>query len=232
MANLVIALVILFGGWWALRQLGNAQPAKLRALMRKGAGAGLIAVAGLLALRGALQIAAPIFLLGLSMFGQVAGLFNSGAFWRKPGGQTSRVSTRVLEMELDHDSGRMDGTVLLGPLAGRRLSSLDRAQADVLRRVCLEAGDQSLALFATWIERTHPEWQTASQRSEETAQPRQSAAMTREEALEVLGLKSGATPEEIRTAHKHLMKQFHPDRGGTNYLATKINLAKDRLLQD
>jgi hypothetical protein len=56
-------------------------------------------------------------------------------------------------------------------------------------------------------------------------------AMNVEEALQVLGLRAGASETEIRAAHKKLLKDFHPDAGGTNYLAAKINLAKDILLK-
>ncbi len=63
------------------------------------------------------------------------------------------------------------------------------------------------------------------------AQPPRSSAMSRSEALSVLGLKEGASEEEIRAAHKRLIVQTHPDKGGTNYLAAKINEAKDVLLR-
>lgn len=54
--------------------------------------------------------------------------------------------------------------------------------------------------------------------------------MTRNEALEILGLTDGASADEIRRAHAELIKRVHPDRGGTSYLATRVNLARDLLL--
>ncbi len=56
------------------------------------------------------------------------------------------------------------------------------------------------------------------------------SAMSRAEAYEVLGLKSGASEPKIREAHRRLIKQSHPDQGGSDYLAAKVNLAKDVLL--
>ena len=67
-------------------------------------------------------------------------------------------------------------------------------------------------------------------RSGESSVPR-TVAMSRAEALKVLGLQAGASEAEIRAAHRRLIQQTHPDKGGTNYLAAKINEAKDVLLR-
>jgi curved DNA-binding protein CbpA len=54
--------------------------------------------------------------------------------------------------------------------------------------------------------------------------------MTREEAFEVLGLRPGATEAEIREAHLRLMRAAHPDAGGSDWLASRVNQARDVLL--
>jgi DnaJ family protein C protein 19 len=59
---------------------------------------------------------------------------------------------------------------------------------------------------------------------------RQSSAMSRNEAYEVLGLKPGADENEIHAAHRRLMRMAHPDTGGSDWLASRINQARDVLL--
>lgn len=66
---------------------------------------------------------------------------------------------------------------------------------------------------------------------ERTEPPRSgNARMTREEALEILGLETGASEAQIVEAHRRLMQKIHPDRGGSAYLAAQLNKARDVLL--
>jgi hypothetical protein len=94
-----------------------------------------------------------------------------------------------------------------------------------------------LAAAGAWVilNGTTPPWlrppQGAPDGSREFPPGRRGVAMSRAEALKVLGLEEGATQEQIRAAHRRLILQIHPDKGGTSYLAAKINEAKDVLLR-
>lgn len=232
MANFIVGLVIVVGGWWLLKAFANAQPANVRKLIRKVGGGAIIAFSGLMALKGQINLAIPLFMLGLGLMGQQM-VFPNGLPWqRKSPGQASKVATGLIAMELDHDTGRMDGEVLAGPFKGRRLSSLSLAEAQSFHAQCASAADQSRALLEAWIERTHPEWRAQWTSAGRAAPPGPSPKMKRAEALAILGLKEGASKEEIRAAHRRLMKAAHPDLGGSDYLAAKINEAKEFLLQD
>ena len=228
--NFILGLVIVVGGWYLIKSFANAQPAQVRGLIRKLGGAAVMAFGVFMMLKGEINVAIPMFMLGLGLMGQQA-MFPNGMPWqRKTPGQASKVSTGLIAMQLDHDTGRMDGDVLAGPFKGRKLSSLTLAEAQALHAQCAAATDQSRALFEAWIERTHPEWRAKWDSWAGRAAATTSQKMTRAEALAILGLKEGASPDDIRAAHRRLMKTAHPDLGGSDYLAAKINEAKEFLL--
>ena len=146
-------------------------------------------------------------------------------------GQTSTVETRFLRMTLDHDSGEMDGEVLEGGFEDRLLSQLGLEDLLFLREECQRVDPESASLLESYLDRTHTEWREQTDKkanTEETAT--RSGRMTPEEARDILGVDKDATEQEIIHAHRKLMHKLHPDHGGSTYLATKINLAKDCLL--
>ena len=57
-------------------------------------------------------------------------------------------------------------------------------------------------------------------------------AMSRAEALDILGLQEGASEADIEAAYKALIVKNHPDQGGTDWLAARLNEARDILLND
>jgi DnaJ domain len=232
MPQLLIAIAILVGGYWLIKKSAAMQPAQAKGFMRKMAGGGMVGLAGLLALRGATAIAVPLFVAGLGLIGlnsNFAGGFNWGA---KKTGQKSKVATQILSMELDHDTGTMAGEVLKGPFKGRALVDLTQGELQSLYAYCAEISDQSSALLEAWLDRNKTDWRESWGKPGSSSASQARGAMTEEEALSVLGLKKGASADDIKAAHRRLMKDFHPDRGGSDYLAAKINQAKDVLLQD
>ncbi|PIA38640.1 hypothetical protein AQUCO_02700100v1 [Aquilegia coerulea] len=56
------------------------------------------------------------------------------------------------------------------------------------------------------------------------------ATMTKREAALILGIRESATPDKVKEAHRKVMVANHPDAGGSHYLASKINEAKDMML--
>ena len=231
MPNLIIALIVVFGGLWLIRKFAKATPSQVPGLTKKLMGGALIGLSGLLAMRGMMTYAVPLFALGLGMIGQSAA-FPDGFPWnKKTAGQKSRVATAILAMELDHDTGKMAGEVLSGPFQGARLEELNPDDLLSLYKYCDKASDQSLSLLESWLDRSRPKWRE-TWNGAGRAKSSTTGAMSHDEALAVLGLKTGATNAEIKGAHHRLMKDFHPDRGGSDYLAAKINQAKDILIQD
>ena len=148
------------------------------------------------------------------------------------GGQTSSISTRYLDVTLDHDSGAMDGTVREGSFAGRRLAELDLEQLQSLLAEYRREDAQSAAVLEAYLDREHGSaWRDAAQASEgDAARPPTAAHMSADEARQILGVEPDAERDEIVSAHRRLMQKLHPDRGGSGYLAAKINQAKDVLL--
>jgi hypothetical protein len=151
-------------------------------------------------------------------------------------GQASEISTRFVDMKLDHDSGEMDGIVREGPNTGRALSDLDLAAVLDLYRNALAMDQNSAQVLESYLDRMRSEdWREkmgggGEDRSAHTGNGASGGAMSVAEARAILGIDANASSEEIKQAHRRLMGQYHPDRGGSDYLAARINQAKDILL--
>jgi DnaJ-domain-containing protein 1 len=225
----VVALLLLL---WAASAFIKADPKQVALVLRWIGGGVALLLAGLLLFRGQIGIAIPLGAFGLGLLGWTS-------FWPAPfgartqrsTGQMSRVQTAFLEMELNHDTGRMYGRVLAGSYQGALLDALDRA---ALMKLLGEVDDDSRDLLAAYLDRREPGWREHAQYHAgmgSGTRPTSAGKMTEEEAYQILGLQRGASTEEISRAHRSLIKKLHPDQGGTTYLAARINEAKDVLLR-
>lgn len=220
---------------WLMRLFAGARVETIR----KGAiwGGGVIAAGMLLTVLTTGRGAQLLWMLGLFaplLWRWGHGWFSARRFGRyeAAGGGAqgeSAVETATLVMRLDHATGRMTGQVRRGRHTGRELAALTLAELLSLLADCRAADQESVPLLEAWLDRVEPDWRAA-----EAAQPPPGAGaggkMTREEALQVLGLQEGADEAAIRAAHRRLMRAAHPDQGGSDWLAARINQARDVLL--
>ena len=210
----VVALLLLL---WAASAFIKAEPKEVARVLRWIGGGAALLLAGFLLFRGAIAFAIPLGAFGLSLLGWTS-------FWPTPfggrtqrsTGQVSRVRTAFLEMELNHDSAKMNGRVLAGSHQGASLDALDRA---TLMRLLSEVDADSRDLLAAYLDRREPGWREYAQGDAGAgARPADGGKMTEREAYQILGLQPGTSPEEISRAHRSLIKKLHPDQGGTTYL--------------
>jgi len=160
------------------------------------------------------------FGVGLGGFANAAG---------SPG--ASRLVTNTIELQLDQLSGSVDGLVLQGEYSGRSLESLNTKELKSLYLFCSERDSDALRLLITYIQRQRrSEWQQANPGGQQHPGQAPTSPMSVEEAQQVLGISGEITRKTVSSAHRSLIGQFHPDKGGSDYLATKINMAREVLL--
>ena len=167
---------------------------------------------------------------GIALWRRMRGVGRLGSGRATPN-QRSSVRSAALEMELDHETGAMNGLVLVGAHEGKELDLMEREELFELRAEIADDGE-SLALLDAYLDRRLAGWREDTHADTDAGQGAapSSGPMGKKEAYEVLGLSAGASVEDIRKAHRRLMKTAHPDSGGSTFLAAKINEAKDVLL--
>lgn len=234
---LVIVLSVVAWVWLRNQPASQRKPAIIKLVLMAG-----IAIVVLMALTGRLHFlfALLAFLFPLLrrvlpslLMGHMAGA-GRGEAKAKPGNQ-SHVSSDILDMTLDHDSGTMSGEILKGPMAGRALADLGEGEFIELLRYCREQDEDSARLLETYLDRRFGDsWRADDEAGADGGESEEHASaggpLTEGEALDILGLEPGASREEIIQAHRRMMQKVHPDRGGSNYLAARINEAKECLL--
>jgi hypothetical protein len=233
--SLLYGLAAVAALWWLVNQFAKANPAQLAGLMKKAGGAACMALAAFFLVRGRIDMAFLIggmgaWLLGWAYHHPFSQWTNS---WRKSPGQVSTVSSVLLEMALDHDTGAMAGRVIAGAFAGRELDAMGPADLQALLADAQARDPEGVRLLEAYLDRRFAGRGEDAQPDRDAGahRPGQPGAMTKQEAYDILGLQPGAGEEAIRQAHRALIKRLHPDAGGSSALAARVNEAKDVLLK-
>lgn len=221
--------------WGLAKGYARSDKAAVTRALKVAGGVAALGAAIVLAVKGRIDMALLLGAFGAWALGwSVLDPFGS---WRRmlPGGiaaRSSRIRSAMIEMEIDHTTGRMEGSVLAGAMAGRRLSSLDQAGLRRLYEECVTLDSEGVALLEAYLDRRFAGWREDAQgdRDTRTRVHAHAGVMSKDEAYQVLGLQPGASLDEIQKAYRTLMKKLHPDQGGTAYLAARVNQARETLL--
>jgi hypothetical protein len=229
MPEIVFGILVLVAALWVLGVISRIDPKVAARVMKASGGILAIGFAVFLGLRGEIAVALPLGVFGLGLLGWIP--FGPAGFsqrTQKTAGQTSRVRSAYLDMELDHDSGRMRGRIIAGSREGAALETLD---VKTLAGLLDEFDEESRALLVAYLDRREPSWSEYAQGHAAAGRAAAGGKMTEQEAYQILGIEPGASADAITRAHRTLMKKLHPDQGGSTYLAARINEAKEILFR-
>ncbi len=236
----IILIALLLAGivfWW--QWTNTADPGQRKRLIQRSLISGLIVIILLLVFTGHMHWLGAVLAGVLAFIRQnlgllvryspmVAQLYRSHAGASKAP-NSSTVSTKYILMKLDHDTGKLSGSVLAGEFKGRLLDEMSKPELGRLLAWCGQNDNDSARLLDSYIVARFGE-QAGSGPSEHGKSASRSASdMSVDEALQVLGLNGTPTQEDITRAYRKIMQQLHPDRGGNEYFAAKANQARDIL---
>lgn len=142
------------------------------------------------------------------------------------GDSKSTIRSQTIIMTVQLGNGSMEGQVVAGEFNGRNLRELNAEETARLLQWCQQHDKEAARLLLAYLARTGGR----GYKEQAQSSPADDSKPGRNEALEILGLEDGATRKDVVEAHRRLMNRMHPDKGGSNYLAAKINAAKETLL--
>ncbi|HEX8417908.1 MAG TPA: DnaJ domain-containing protein [Methylobacterium sp.] len=230
--TLLLGFAALVALWWLGRNASRLNPALTARLMKRLGTYAALGLALLFALRGRIDLALLFGIGGLWLLDGMIGLTARlrGLFGRA-GPAPTEYRSATIALSVGPDGRVVAGTALVAPFAGRSLFALPPDALRHLLAICRASDPDGTRLLELYLDGRHPGWRVDAERDSDARarRPPNPGAMTQEEAYEILGLQGGATLEQIRAAHRSLMKQLHPDQGGTVERAARVNAARDRL---
>jgi len=171
--------------WWLAKSYTGSDKAAMTKAMKVVAGVAALGAGVVLGLKGRFDMALLLGGFGAWALGW-SGL-NLPVPWRgrqRGSSRFSRIRSAMIEMEIDHATGMVEGSVLVGALAGRRLSSLDPSSLRRLYEECSALDPDGVPLLEAYLDRRFSGWRENAQGDRDTRTRTQAHAgvMTKEEA--------------------------------------------------
>jgi hypothetical protein len=233
--RLIIAVALLAVLFYGLRHIRSLPPGRRKSLWWKLGLGGLVVISLLLVATGRLHPVGGL----LALFAAIA-KFGTHALFRlwpllRATGKDAVFRTEHLEVRFLVRTSELQGQVLKGRYAGEALHTMSAEQLQELAGDYQDKDRKSYYLVRVFLQRAGTDQGRFRQAHEQGQSESHQAAFagnpSREEALLILGLSGNPTEKDIIAAHRRLIQKLHPDRGGNDYLAARINQAKDVLLK-
>jgi hypothetical protein len=221
--KLILAIALLALLFYGMQKYKKLPPVQKRSLTYKILLFGLAGFLLLGALTGRMHWLGAVVaaLLPLLRFGAMTAMRLLPLWLNRTGGQAS-FKTEYLDVRLRVQTGQLSGVILKGPHAGKNIAQLSADELNELEEYYRERDSKSFYLikFA----------RRGAGFSGQQSPPPNFNGPSREEALQILGLSGDPSRDEIIAAHRRLINKLHPDRGGSDFLAARVNQARDILL--
>lgn len=229
MFRIIPLLALLLIGYLAYKRYAQLEPKQRQQWLKKFGVTIFLALVLFALLTGRLNWIGALIMGALPFLNKMWTLFWQGkalkSWWDKQQGNSAMQSQGLI---LSFDQGALDGEIKIGKQAGKFLSQLNESELDALFQEFSRQDKAAAGLLQIYlVHRFGQHWQGSP-----LNQTGPSSDMSVEEARALLGVTATADKKTIVNAHRKLIQKFHPDRGGNDYLAARLNLAKDLLLKN
>lgn len=231
--KLLFGLAIIFTLFTLIHKYKKAAPTERRSWAIKIVIAIVVIAIIVGSMTGRVPIVAGLVAAGatLAKFGLRWGL-PMAKMWLAKNNGNATFRSQYLIMSVNVSSGQMTGKVIKGEFAEQMLDNLSDSQLQTLQDFFSLNDKKSYYLLAAYIRSKGFAGATDNNNDSqrESTQMSSSSGVSVDEALEILGFKTMPTKKEIIDAHRRLMSKLHPDKGGSDYLAARVNQAREVLI--
>lgn len=225
MVRLILAIAFLFALFWAYKRWQALPPKERKSALLHGLIYGALGFCILAVLTGRIHWFGAVIggALALARFGIRAlplfKILGRNSIFGNP-----VFKTPFVEVQINLQNGNISGKIIRGLHEGLDITTLTDEQLHELENYYQERDKRSFYLIRVLRQR-------AGQQFKSDANYSSVGDPSVEEAHQILGVQKGASKKDIIKAHRSLMQKLHPDRGGNDYLAARVNIAKEILLK-